>query len=138
MVTEEDQERIELCKTRFKDTDEETTDVNGVNSWNFKCNLCEEKIVERRDFMTHKKTKHGDTVLACQNFKRGECSRSEESCWFKHVEDDQKSEKMTNQDFHKAQPSPYPPDQLVMMLNMMNKLCSKVENMERKFQDIME
>ena len=68
------------------ETDEQTSDVNEGNSWNFKCNLCEEKILERRDFMIHKKTKHGDTVLTCQNFLRGECSRSEESCWFKHVQ----------------------------------------------------
>jgi flagellar biosynthesis GTPase FlhF len=27
--------------------------------WNFKCNICDEKIIERRDFMAHKKTKHG-------------------------------------------------------------------------------
>ena len=36
----------------------EQINVPPASSWNFKCDLCNEKLVERADFMTHKKLKH--------------------------------------------------------------------------------
>ena len=117
--------------------DEHPPEFNEANTWNFKCNICDEKIIERRDFMAHKKTKHGETVLACQNFLLGKCSRSEESCWFKHVPN-QDNTHSSNQVFQKVPQSPFPPDQLSVMVNMLNRLCSKVEDMERKFQDLID
>ena len=62
--------------------DQINTNQNNNKTWNFKCNLCDEEIVERKDFMKHKKVKHGDTILPCEKFLRGGCSRNDDSCWF--------------------------------------------------------
>ena len=118
---------------------EEPSD-NMENSWNFKCNICNEQIKERRDFMKHKKEKHADTILICENFLKGKCSRNEETCWFKHtpggVEENLKAPKQ--QVFQKASPNPFPPDQLAQMFQMINNLCIKMGNMEKKFQELVE
>ena len=120
---------------------EHPPEFKEANAWNFKCNICDEKVIERREFMAHKKTKHGETVLACQNFLLGKCSRSEESCWFKHEPNQEKFKHVPNQEnthfinqgFQKVPQSPFPPDQLSVMVRMQNRLCSKVEDMEKKF-----
>ena len=124
--------------TEPMEVDEYPTEFKEANTWNFKCNLCDEEILERRDFMAHKKTKHGDTVLPCQNFLLGKCSRSEESCWFKHDEINPERKNSDNQVFQKVPQSSLPPDQLSVMVKMLNRLCSKVENMEQKFRDLMD
>ena len=90
--------------------------------------------------MKHKKEKHADTILICENFLKGKCSRNEETCWFKHtpggVEENLKAPKQ--QVFQKASPNPFPPDQLAQMFQMINNLCIKMGNMEKKFQELVE
>ena len=108
--------------------------------WNFKCNLCDEVINERRDFMKHKKMKHGDTILDCQKFLRGECSRTDESCWFMHniSENDPPAPKTSpkKQVFQMAPEKSMPPDQMTKMFQMISTLCLKVEQIETRFQQL--
>ena len=108
----------------------------------FKCNLCGEVIYERGDFMKHKKIKHSETILPCQNFLRGMCSKTEDSCWFKHSQLGQKSSGLNssteNQDYQKAPQNAFPPDQVSKLFQMMNTICMKVEQMEMKFQTLIE
>ena len=110
------------------------------SSWNFKCNICDEQIKERRDFMKHKKNKHADSILNCENFLKGKCSRNEETCWFKHtpagVDENPKATKQ--QVFQKVSANPFPPDQLSQMFQMINNLCTKMGIMEKKFQELIE
>ena len=115
-----------------------------ANSWNFKCNLCDEIIDERRDYMKHKKEKHSDTILPCEKFLKGECLRTNETCWFKHptleINDKVDDLKATSNEqvFQKAPENAFPPDQVSKLFQMMNILCTKVEQMEKKFQDLIE
>ena len=109
---------------------DQPSDVHGIDSWNFKCNLCEEKIVERKDFMIHKKKKHGDTILNCEKYLKGKCVRSNEMCWFNHPSDDVQPEKSVFQ----SVPENPPPDKMEQVLQMINNLCAKVEKIEMKFQ----
>ena len=120
-------------------------DINEpkVSHSNFKCNLCDEEMTERRDFMKHKKIKHSETILSCQRNLRGECSRNYETCWFNHspTKDDSFAwVKDTNekQDFHKVPENAFPPDQVTKMLQLMNTLLMKVEKMEKRFEILME
>ena len=99
-------------------------------SWAFNCHLCEEKFVQRRDFMNHKKTNHEDKVNVCNNFINGNCSRNDESCWYKH------QLKIINsppqdQDFQKAQGNSVPPNHLLQISQILANLLSKVEFLEK-------
>ena len=111
-------------------------DVELVNKeWNFKCNFCEEAMKERREFMLHKKTKHGETVLNCEKFLRGECKRNVQSCWFKHPVQNPGDQISMEQVFHQAQPNP-PPDPMSTILKMISKLFQKIETLESNFQHL--
>ena len=127
---------------------EEPMEIDPVpeeNKWNFKCDLCEEKFLDRKEFLMHKKKKHSASILPCEKFLRGECSRADDMCWFQHgARSNDKAHvggfksPSTNQVFQNAPQTFVPPDQAAKILQVMNTLCIKVENMERKFQDLLE
>ena len=86
--------------------------------------------------MKHKKTKHGDTILPCEKFLKGECSR-EESCWFKHISAPSNTTSPSHEQvFRKVPGNPFPPDQLSNVVQMITSLCLKVENMEKTIQQL--
>ena len=123
------------------DVDQSSEVQEKENSWNFKCNLCDETLHERRDFMKHKKLKHSDTLLPCEGFLKGECSRTDEMCWFKHSSPNPSSglkSPSKKQDFQEVPQNTFPPDLVSKMLQMMDKLFMKVEQMEQRFQNLME
>ena len=62
----------------------EIDSIPEENKWNFKCDLCEETFINRKDFLFHKKKKHSSTILQCEKFLKGECSRADDMCWFIH------------------------------------------------------
>ena len=114
---------------------------NEEISQGFKCNLCDEAIHERGDFMKHKKMRHSDTVLPCERFLQGMCIRNEDTCWFKHspTEITQKVPTVSeNQVFQHAPQNTAPPDQVAKMFQMMNSVCLKIEQMELKLQSLMQ
>ena len=122
---------------------EETSD-------NFKCNLCEEEYKGRDIFMKHKKLMHHQYVPSCDKFSAGGCSKGNNECWYVHKESqnlkvDNKSwpkvgetanEPRTSY-FREATAHAFPPDQMNAMMKMISSLCSKMEKMEEKFEDIM-
>ena len=128
--------------------------LNAENSSdNFKCDLCAKEYKGRANFMRHKKLLHIQFVPHCEQFSLGNCSRGEKECWFVHRESRtnevgsdpwpkliKKSPTKTNESgFQKASPHTVPPgaDQLNMMMKMIGNLCSKIEKMEDKFEDLM-
>ena len=113
---------------------------DNSKTWSFKCDLCDEKLSEKRDFMAHKKAKHGDTILNCEQFIKGLCSRSEEACWFKHSSPGCPQERKSTQEqvFQKAPHNLFPPDKMSKVFQAINTLCMKMENMEKRFQDLMD
>ena len=107
-------------------------DVQQTSS-NFKCNVCDEEFKERVCFMKHKKTEHPNSILECQNFKRGKCQRTDELCWFKHTPVTGESKTPTQgQVFQEAPANLFPPEQFSRMLQMVDTLCQKVEQMEKR------
>ena len=115
------------------------------NTWNFKCDLCDEKTKDHKDFMMHKKKKHSDTIVPCEKFLRGECTRADDWCWFKHsskVNDNNTmatlESPLKKQVFHKVHQNSIPPDQSPTMIQLLKTLCMKMEKMDQKFQDLLE
>ena len=113
---------------------------NETNTTSFNCNLCDFTCKEKRSFMMHKKTLHKDVIKSCVKYQNGQCSRSEADCWFNHfdpVKPSQANGKPEEQVFQKASSDPFPPDQMSKMFWMVSNLCRKVENMEKRFEEIM-
>ena len=96
----------------------------------FKCNLCEETFKDKGNFMEHKKKHHSE------KFVSGQCERPKEDCWFKKPENQDQSQAFHQQVFRKAQQNPFPPDQLTQMMNLVKNLCLKVENLEKKLNNL--
>ena len=123
------------CWYLHEDTDS-NREVNNVIEGSFKCIECDEEIIERRDFMVHKKSKHPQSVLMCEKFKRGECTRNDSSCWFKH--DVNAGERSTNnlpiQVFHKSHNVTVPPDHIAEILQTVTQICKKMEVLEGDIQ----
>ena len=119
----------------------------------FKCETCEKTIHGRNNFMIHKKTEHADTVPPCNLFSLNQCRRSEKTCWFGHKnqEKDQRtySEVMKSstqehsratsaekQVFHKVTGDTPPPEN-VSVLELVKKLCTRMETMEKNIEFLM-
>ena len=125
---------------------DETVDAKDTRSWNFKCNVCGYEFLERNDFMEHKRSNHPEINLTCQNFLKGVCQRSDESCWFIHRSEPKKPEAGTKNKksesksqapvFQEVPADPFPPNQLTAVLKMVASLCQKVENMEKVIQEM--
>ena len=55
-----------------------------MDSKEIECYFCEESFETKAQVMLHRKTKHTKTVKNCTKFEIGNCSKSEETCWFMH------------------------------------------------------
>ena len=66
--------------------DDDDTDDESIS-----CPYCDESFSEMKDFMVHKKVNHVEKVSLCWNFTDGSCIYGEESCWFIHNKQEQKS-----------------------------------------------
>ena len=51
-----------------------------------RCRICGEQEVGKRNLMVHRKQKHRNSVAPCQNYSKGKCPFSPESCWWIHEE----------------------------------------------------
>ena len=117
---------------------------------NFKCDLCDKVFRGRTYFMKHKKLLHHQYVPSCEKFNRNKCSRTDNECWFHHrtVEKTSNVEsawpklspesplKTANQVFHEVAGTTFPPDQVKMMMDMVTRLCDKVDTMEKKMKEL--
>lgn len=118
--------------------DVEPSAVEEAPSSIFNCNHCGEIIQGRGDFMKHKRIKHSDTVLPCENFLKGMCKRNEDTCWFKHSSNEisqQGQNKFQNQVFPQASQNPAPPDQ-TQLYQFMNSILMRMEQMELKLNSL--
>ena len=50
----------------------------------FTCNFCDDKFVNKRDLMNHKKKEHTQKVKSCWHFSSGLCPFGDQKCWFAH------------------------------------------------------
>ena len=104
----------------------------------FQCNLCESNFNQRDEFMKHRKIKHQVRVDCCNKFTKGECSRTENTCWFRHSTQTTYPEKVSSplkQVFQEAQAAMVPPDQISKVFQMMSLLSSQVTNLEKMFRE---
>ena len=117
----------------------------------FKCEMCKSNFKGRSNFMKHKKLIHPESVPSCEKFSTENCERNEKDCWFEHragaevTTDDLTWSKIVSNSppaaktpvFRVATPQALPPDHLRVMMDMVNNLCSKMNKMEKRFEDLM-
>ena len=118
-----------------------------TNLDNFKCDLCENEIKGRDNFMKHKKALHPVSVPTCDNFRKNQCQRDEKDCWFEHKLDVNQSDVFPSlpkshysekMGFREVLGNTFPPDQLKTVLNMVGTLVKKMENMEKESDELIE
>ena len=95
--------------------------VSSKDSKQFTCNVCELAFKTNSDLMTHKKIHY--SKIPCQKFIHGECTRDVDTCWYQH-------KTPISSDFHEAPNQPFPPDQLMKVMEIMEELCLKVKKLE--------
>ena len=106
------------------------------------CNICQIDFQDKRNFMKHMKSTHRDVTKKCRMYDDGQCTRNTEECWFIHSPPEKNNSKQQSdphhkQDFQEPSASPFPPDQMSKLFWMVTNLCSKVQNIEKKFEDLM-
>ena len=110
--------------------DQESENKNEMmKEMTFNCNICGESFKEKSQLRRHIKAKHTESNQICEKYRKGQCDREPNDCWFLHKNDAASPEKQV---FQQVSPNPYPPDQLSKMFWMMNNLMRKVEGMEKK------
>ena len=128
------------------------TDNGEDTSDQFRCDLCDTEFKGRSNFMNHRKLQHLQFVPSCEKFNTKQCPRSNEKCWFEHRISDKNvnknnpwSKNIKNSQpqtessvFHEAVGETFPPDQVKLMLDMVNNLCRKMDNMEKQIKDLKE
>ena len=117
----------------------------------FNCNLCEYEAKGRDSFMKHKKESHPQNVPICNSFLKNGCYRSDQDCWFDHQSAKGQSrnpspkkpktkpstESTEKPVFQEAVGNSPPPDQVRKMMDMVSRLCSKMEKMEMKLEELL-
>jgi hypothetical protein len=108
------------------------------------CTNCDLKFQIKAELMKHKKSEHRGNVMKCRDFLQGNCRLPEKSCWFIHEipldkmdnlepepEPEPENESAaTNQGFHMDHEK-MPPDQLNMIMSLINKLSLQVQTLEK-------
>ena len=100
------------------------------------CNSCGMEFTAKAGLMKHKKESHPTTVQLCSGFTSGNCSRGEDQCWYKHLNDRSESVRPEEQVFCEARENIFPPDQMGKMMEMVVMLCQKMEKVEVKISEI--
>ena len=121
-----------ICRY-FKDNcckfDEETcwyrheskTKLQDEHRMEYPCKECDKKFEKQMDLMKHKKMEHKKLISKCRNFAQGRCELKDNACWFLHDEEEMEVDVEDEQGFHEA-PKKTPPDQLDVMMGMINQL----------------
>ena len=87
--------------------------------------------------MFHKKEKHVKNVEKCRAFKQGTCKENSVTCWFIHEEkvdinDDMEIEELPqNSSVFQDVRDKAPPDQLNLIIEMMQKLEARMKCLEK-------
>ena len=64
--------------------DEQTSSNNTGKTSDELCYVCKKSFPTKYDMMEHKKKNH-PSQIPCKNFEQGDCDRSSDECWNKHV-----------------------------------------------------
>ena len=116
------------CWYRHEENDEE--EKNELSA-EMNCRYCAECFSSKNDLMMHKKQEHIEKVERCRKFLQGNCSLSENSCWYKHENNVTNQETNENVEIEESQQSQLgfceakeraPPDQLKIIMEMITKL----------------
>ena len=118
---------------------------------NFNCDVCGKVFKGRSKFMRHKKFIHKEKVPNCENFIRKKCPRTDNDCWFHHKSEEKiafnvdehdwpklasssSPKKQLGEDlvFQDVQIQAFPPDQLSKWMDMMEKLSTKVQQIDQR------
>ena len=120
------------------------TEQNNIHSSNeeveiFTCRFCEETFRRKSEFMMHKKTHHEQAVPKCRENQLGKCVYSGIECWYKHEEmsfvyDFDKASKPSG--FQMAPENNLPPEMMLRIMTMMEKLILKVDKLEKASQNL--
>ena len=54
------------------------------------CNNCGESFPSKTNLLSHRKSKHGETVASCRKYLEGKCPFSTDKCWWNHKQNDGK------------------------------------------------
>ena len=135
------------------EVDESMTSEPSVEEANFKCNFCDNEFEEKIDLMKHRKKYHVANVPSCEKFENGTCYLNESQCWYKHTHGQQKKKEdnakhqqpqqqsspvKQQQVFQEVSENPFLPDPIMQkMMEAMNILCIKVEQMEKRMAEMM-
>ena len=133
---------------------ENTMDTEDLSN-KFKCNICDFEFKGRDVFMKHKKSSHTETIPVCDKFRKGQCPRNDNDCWFEHSKSKTEHEDISptksksndptapsnetetgKQVFHEASGNSFPPDQVKKMMEMVSQLCNKMKQMEKKLEEL--
>ena len=60
-----------------------------TNESPIKCRICGELFSKKGNLMYHRKNKHVSSVAYCRNKSQGNCTYSDDICWWKHSERDE-------------------------------------------------
>ena len=129
----------------------------------FKCDICQEDLKGKRNFMMHKKLKHYDTTLICEKNLVNKCPRTDEECWFIHrasnanksvnnkekkslkeieleatsqVDKSLKNSEVNGQVFQKSLGNTFPPDQSKTLMDLLLNLTNQVNILGEKISQI--
>ena len=117
------------------DVDESFKNVDPV----FKCYICEEEFRTKDNLKRHRKKEHSVNVQICEKFLSNKCYRSDDDCWYNHKQKvSQLNTKEDVQVFQMAQKDSLPPDHHQKMMDTIQKLCLRVENMDKKLNTLMD
>ena len=121
----------------------------------FKCTFCDEVFVSKARMMSHRKTSHTQAKLfKCRNYVLGQCKFEENQCWYSHdvalnvkdpesensickdtsinivEKDDPRKDNEKNSFFPKISENTHPPDVLMQIMNLVQNLSERLQNVE--------
>ena len=106
----------------YKHSPEGTPRVQSEEQ-NFKCNSCGEMFKSRTMLMRHRKNVHINTITKCREYIKGNCSRTNENCWYLHEEANMMMD--TSEGFPEVMEGTIPPEK--NMVNLIKIILSKIE-----------
>ena len=89
------------------------------------CQECEMSFKTQSEIVKHMKAHHRNSVPKCRDFTQGNCDLEEKSCSFLHEEQNME----VDQGFHYVREKT-PPDQMNLMMNMLNKMKQEIESLK--------
>ena len=68
----------------YNHSQENTGGSNQSSVENYRCTNCEDVFTSRSNMMNHRKNVHSNTIPKCRDYEKGNCTRSDQNCWYIH------------------------------------------------------